>query len=801
MALSNVTSAAAVAACLLAPCAARAQTAQPATDAAEDPSYEEVVVTATRFSESLRNVPVAVTVFDNEALERADVQDIRDIVKFSPGLANGGLAQSGVTRLAIRGIATQTGNGDDPISTYVDGIYLGKPISNVSQLLDVDDVQILRGPQGSLYGRNATGGAILLRTNEPVFEPEASVRASYGSFGRLRVQAVANAPIAENLAVRLAGAITDQKGWGINEANGSRTNSQKNRTVRGSIRFDPTESIKIVFKAEYETRDANLGYKRTNSVEDTPFPPYSDFLPFTIENGVVTLKPGVEGPYSTIVPVPVPTTGTPSLANNENFLYPAKNKKIVWTQHPDVAWIENGKNYLSDGLFRNYARTEGLNLALNLEFALSDSLTLKSSTGYQQVDVFDFRDTDNLGPTSDGGFGNPKSSYNGALDDYWQLYQAVSLQSQTDRLKWILGADFNAAQDDTLFTVGSSTSRTFNRIDTRTRAFAIFGQATYDLTDTLALTAGARYSIDRKEGQRRNCRGNGQVTGEFDPDCTLLTPTDLDPEGNDLSFAKNTWKGFTPEIRATWKALPELTIYGAIAKGFKSGGYSRALQNLPYGPEHVTAFELGFKSAIGRMLTVNVAGFYTDYRDLQVQSTLEPGIARTINADKAEVKGVEFEAFLRPGLGFFLQGTATYTDAKFKDFQEGVRVERVGGGSLFYFVQRAGRPLTRVPKYTASVRGGWSGPIGEMGTLAVDASYAFTSRIPTDDNRFRTLDPRHVVDARLTWTAPSDKLSLSLIGTNLTNKQYLAGLNHSGGGKNVVYTDPRGFFVEISTKF
>src|SRR5690606_38161727 len=154
--------------------------------------------------------------------------------------------------------------------------------------------------------------------------------------------------------------------------------------------------------------------------------------------------------------------------NNENFLYPAKNKKIVWTQHPDVAWIENGKNYLSDGLFRNYARTEGLNLALNLEFALSDSLTLKYSTGYQQVDVSDFRDTDNLGPSSDGGFGNPKSSYNGAIDDYWQLYQAVSLHSQTDRLKWILGADFNAAQDDTLFTVGSSTSRTFNRIDTRT---------------------------------------------------------------------------------------------------------------------------------------------------------------------------------------------------------------------------------------------------------------------------------------------------------------------------------------------
>lgn len=797
MALSNFTSAAAIAACLLVPCGAYAQAARPASSSAE----EDIVVTATRFTESLKNVPVAVTLFNSADLERTDVQDIRDIVKFTPGLANGGVAQGGVTRLAIRGIATQTGNGDDPISTYVDGIYLGKPISNVSQLLDIDDVQILRGPQGSLYGRNATGGAIILRTNEPVFEPEGSFRVSYGSFGRLRVQSVANVPLAENLAIRLAGAITHQKGWGINEANGLKTNNQDNRLVRGTLRFDPSDTVKVVFKAEYETRDANLGYKRANSVADTPFPPYSDFLPFTIENGVVTLKPGVEGPYSTIVPVPVPTTGTPSLANNENFLYPAKNKRIVWTQQPDVAWIENGKNYLSDGLFRNYARTKGLNLALNLEFALNDSLTLKSSTGYQEVDVFDFRDTDNLGPTSDGGFGNPQSSYNGALDDYWQFYQALSLQSETDNLRWILGADFNAAQDDTLFTVGSRTSRTFNRIDTKTRALAFFGQASYDLTDTLTLTAGARYSIDRKEGQRRNCRGNGQVTGEFDPNCTLLTPNDVDPQGNDLSFAKNTWKGFTPEIRATWKALPELTVYGAVAKGFKSGGYSRALQNLPYGPEHVTAFELGFKSAIGRFLTVNVAGFYTDYQDLQVQSTLEPGIARTINADKAEVKGLEFEGVIRPGLGFFLQGAATYTDAKFKDFQEGVRVERVGGGSLFYFVQRAGRPLTRVPKYTASARGGWSGPVGELGTFGLDASYAYTSGIPTDDNKFRYLDPRHVVDARVTWTAPSGDVSLSLIGTNLTNEQHLAGLNHSGGGKNVIYTDPRGFFVEFSVKY
>ena len=126
MALSNFTSAAAIAACLLVPCGAYAQAARPASSSAE----EDIVVTATRFTESLKNVPVAVTLFNSADLERADVQDIRDIVKFTPGLANGGVAQGGVTRLAIRGIATQTGNGDDPISTYVDGIYLGKPISN-----------------------------------------------------------------------------------------------------------------------------------------------------------------------------------------------------------------------------------------------------------------------------------------------------------------------------------------------------------------------------------------------------------------------------------------------------------------------------------------------------------------------------------------------------------------------------------------------------------------------------------------------------------------------------------------------
>ncbi len=723
-------STAVIAALLLAvPNAAFAQASEEST------GEGEIVVTAQRRAERSVDVPITVTTLGTDQLATANARDLVDIAKVTPSLRFDSAA--GFTQPTIRGIGTAvvTSGGGANVGLYVDGFYSPNPLAANSQLMNVQSIQVLKGPQGTLFGRNTTGGAILIQTLEPSEELGGKFKASFGRFNDLLSQGYVTGGVAPGIAVDLEGMYRYGEGFLTNIANGDKHAGQ----------YD-SYSIRTGLKVDIgETGSALVRYMRVKL--DDPRPVSS--------NAYVD---------------PVLGVGAPFFAPPGSF-----------TTDPDLVAKDQ------PGVFRSLSDTfQG---TLKFDFGFAD---FTSYTQYRTEKVDQSQDLD-ISAVPLFQIGIPVRDKT--------LSQEVLLNSKPGgALQWTAGLFYFSNKD--AYQTFADTAGAFrapagpNRLggsSTTTKSYAAFIDATYEITPKLFVTAGARYAHD-------------SVTDAYYEVGTTKNPVP--------SIKSNK---ITPRLVVRYKPTDQSSIYASYTQGYKAAviDVGGSCQNPPafacnaIQPEQVNAYEVGAKFG-NRTITLEAAGFYYDYKNLQVSSYLSDGRANITNAASSEIYGLEGSARLRVAEGFELSAGASWTHARYKTFFNAPVYVRSGCVNPltcpFSFVIPSGTTLRnvtmqRTPEFTGNVGATYKTGLAG-GQLALSGNLYYTSKFFFGPSGIQFPQKGYeVASARIQWTDPSDAMTVALWGDNLTNKRYLTSMQYNSFGLGANWNAPVSYGVELGFSF
>lgn len=737
----------------LLPAAAFAQDAAPAgpaTTAAAKPSPGEqsdgdqpvnlgdIVVTANRRAERLQNVPIAITSLTPTDLVKASITDSAELVHVTPGLRMDG---TGIfSSPTIRGVSTnQASAASDPnVATYIDGVYQQFTVGAIFALADVSQIQVLKGPQGTLFGRNATGGAILISTRDPnLSEAEGSIDLSYGRFNEVIAKAFVSGPIVKDvLGASLSGYVNRYDGFYHNVANGQTTGGLQDYLLRGKIRFQPADGIDLVATGIYSNRrdeDVNKPYSMNGSN---------------------------------------PNLGIPgSVVGDRPF------------------------TYASD--FDPLLTTKTLSGSLRGTFEIGPG-TLSSTTAYTKVKAPLTYDFDQTNLALSQGFENPLSK------TFTQ-----ELVYSTDRIGGVQGtfggfyynskASFDVFVNDDAFVIIS---------DDRAKAYALFGEVNYEITDRLKLVAGLRYSSEKRSVEASGFSFGTQIAA--------------------LARQQKTFHSVTPRASIIYKITPNNNVYFTYSKGFKSGLFnSNAFQVEPIQPEKLTSYEAGTKNSFGAF-SINLSGFYYDYQDLQVSNLVRNGnsfIAIVNNAASSRIYGGELEAAYRPSRDLSLSAGVSYLHARYKKFPSASVIVPVGTftdsglpaigpgacnfanitpsglGGQSVSCDASGNRLIRAPEWSGNVTASYSVHAGD-GLINLSASTYFTTKIYYDAIN-RVKQPAYAMaNARIGWQPfEGDEFEVALWGKNLTNRHVIASEFESELGDLTGTEMPRTYGVQLRYSF
>mgnify|MGYP003652613245 FL=1 len=710
---------------LIAPATVNAQTSESANEGSDD---GVIIVTARRREERQIDVPIAITSFSAEKLTQQGSLDITDIGQTTPNTTLEASRGTNSTLSAfIRGIGQQ-----DPVSgfeqgvgIYLDDVYLNRPQAAVLDIYDVERIEVLRGPQGTLYGRNTIGGAVKYVTKRLPQDPSFKARATYGTYDQAEAVVTASLPISDIVRVGASGARLSRGGFGTNLTNGLENYNKDIWAGRGTLEFGGYgEPVLVRISGDYTKDKSN-------------------------PRGGHRLIPGA-------------VSGAPVLA--------------------DVFDTRGGLNDPIQDI-------EAYGVAMNITANLSDTITFRSISAWRKDDTATPIDFDAL-PAVD--LDVPGLYLNE------QISQEFQLLYEGDRLNGLVGFYYLDAKADTLFDVRLFTTfaglTAFTEADVDTETYAVFADFTYDFTEQLSLSVGGRYTWDERTASilRQNYLGGGSPT--FGGAGIPFGGPSTDFQGT----AK--FKKFTPRASLSFKPTPDHNVYASFSQGFKGGGFdprgvgvnapttnasgipsdSEVAAFLSFRPESVDSYEVGYKgSLLDGALNVALAGFYTDYKDVQIPGSVActvgglPSFCGVINnAGKATLKGLELEADARLGQNLVasgdrltLSGSLGYIDAKYDKY-----ITNIGGvpTDVAQF-----RSVQNTPEWTASGTFAYSTPVGE-GDLFFGTTLSYRSKV----NQFEIANPYidqkgfALWDANLVYNAPDKRWSIGLHGKNLTNKKY-----------------------------
>ncbi len=726
---------------------------------------EEVVITAQKREESVQEVPIAISALSEQRLEEIGFQSFESLSLVVPSLQLGNFGP--VTFINLRGIGNEntTAGGDPGVALHYDGVYLGRPVAYLFSAFDTERVEVLRGPQGTLYGRNATGGSINYITRKPTDELGGEVDLTLGDYDWVRLRGALNLPVGELVQTRLVGFYEERDGYARNTfAGGTRANDADNWGVRAHVALNFSEDSSLLFSGTY----VEVGGVGSQAELRTPFPG-------TLSTPVRTLAgpPGFAccgGPMSGV---------------------PASNRYV------------DGAGVAPQNDLEPFVESQDLAESLDSEFLLVSAtfdhdfggIAFKSITGYGETEYRSDQDADHS-----------------ALDlaelllteRAEQFSQELHLLSSGDSaLQWILGAyyfredadrrsQFFRSRYDAFATAAGVPSGFDVGGDVETTSWAVFGQGSYAFTDALSLTAGVRYSNDEKSGTNRGFQ--------------FLGAPYADPVGGE-------WNRTTYRLAVDYRFTDDVLAYASFSTGYKSGGINQVAAislgatNAVYDPELVDAFEIGLKSTLlERQLQLNVSVYHNIYDDLQFQ-IFGVGGPEAFNASGATVQGVELEAIAAIGdsLGFDL--AVGYTDSEFDDqVIDGVNI---GGNSV-----------QRTPEWTFSTGGTYTYRMASGASLRFRAEYAFTDEIyytalnrdaaPGQPGGSDLADSYDNVNLRAFWTSASDRLLVELAVTNLTDETQegnvfrgIGFLDLPGGGglEEIAYNPPRQVSGRVRYRF
>lgn len=703
--------------------------AQTVSQAPEEPRQEadqgltDIVVTAEKRSTALSRTPVAVTALSGDQLQEQQVRSLADAQALVPGLRVGN--NNGFAQITIRGIGTTSSvpGGEAPVAVNLNEVYVSRPIAQLASIYDVSAIEALRGPQGTLYGRNATAGSVNITTTRPRNELSGYLRGTVGNYRAVNVEgAIGGALVQDKVLIRFAGSYDRHEGYGRNLATGNRVDDKDAYGLRGTVVLKPTPELSGTIILEHYSEDDRVGARHYFGAA-----------------GLLGL-PG--GP-----PAVLPTSQVLG-----GFVAPRLR---------DIAAGIDPRYKLE------FTAATGI-----LEYSTGPFL-LKSVTGYRTQDG---------GQTTALDGGSLLQSVFVARERAEQLSEELQVQYDSDRLQATLGGFYFHEEDratpqiyaqnsDSLYPalgIPAPSPSFFNRFadiggTLTTNAYAVFGQATYELNDKLSLTAGLRYSSEKK-----------RLLSAFRIDTTLSIPfvydpnqplADQSPPAPVTPFPSKTFSSLTPRFGVQYQATPELLLYANYAQGFKSGSFDVSNQNPPYNPEKITSYEAGVKfQGLNDTLRVNLAGFHYDYTDLQVLSVINLQFF-TQNAGTARVRGLEAEVTYLPAPSLQIDLNATYLDSEYKKYL-GASAPRPNAGNVDF----SGNRLNNAPKFTANlgVQNEWAvapGTLRLRGELYYSSRYFFTpdNIAPLDQKAFARVNAFLTLSTDAGW-------DISLFGKNLFDK-------------------------------
>jgi iron complex outermembrane receptor protein len=740
------------------------------TQSADSAEEGGIIVTARRREERLIDVPLSVTALTGESLARQGIQELTQIGQQVPNVTLEVSRGTNTTLTAfIRGVGQQdpVAGFEAGVGLYVDDVYLNRPQAAVLDVYNVERIEVLRGPQGTLYGRNTIGGAIKYVTARLPEDTSLSVRATYGSYDQADLVVTASTPVTDSLRIGASGARLSRGGYGDNLNLGTENYNKDIWAARATVEFD-SGPVFVRLSGDYvkDNSEARQGHR---------------FIPGLL-------------------------SGAPVLDN-------------VFDTRAGLDIVDQ--------------EVEAYGGALNIAIALSDTLTFKSITGYREDASTTPIDFDSL-PAVD--LDVP------AIYENNQFSQELQLLLEGDRLSGVVGfyyLDANAftAFDVALFTtLNGLAAQTLGDVDTET--WSVFGDFTYDLTDTISVSLGGRYTNDKRTSRVLRTTFLGGFSDLFGGTGAAIAVTS-DFEGSE------TFRDFNPRASISWQPNADHNLYFTYSQGFKGGGFdprgqTTACRNatggactadevfdfMSFEPETVDSYEVGWKaSLLDNRVNISLAGFLGQYKDVQIpgsvgfdsngDGTNDTFIGITSNAADADVNGIEFEGtalvgkdFAGDGSRFSINWSLGILDAKFNTF-----IDNFGNDVA------DSRVFQNTPDITAHMGFNLGLPVAngmvDLIGLAALRSDASQFEVP---NPFLDQDGFVLVDASIVYTLDSGAFSIGLHAKNLFDKEYVvAGYNFVVGGFPAgapitptlgregtltgFYGDPRRVFVTAQVNF
>ncbi len=768
--------------------------------AQEEPTVveEEMTVTAQRVEQELQDVPISIIAVSAEDLEQRAINDVQELADAAPGVVVSGQSSStGELALTIRGIGSNTfGLGtESTVGYYVDGVYISRPQGFLNQFLDLERVEVLRGPQGTLWGRNSTGGAINVVTKAPSNQFEGRLFAELGeidspeSAEEQRFAFSLGGGFSDRAFGRLSVQSNQTEDYTFNELLGRTFDNVDGYSVRGAVTFLPTESVSVTVRADLTDNDSHNNF---------------------------TLRPGDIGPDSVL--------GT--LLRFYDLDAPADVHRVAANIAPESAYEESG-------------------FSLDVNWTSGSGLELQSLTSFREFESRRVADVDASALDFVENVGE--------FDVEWYS-QELKLTGSTDNFDWIGGlyyfheegaTNVDTVTDLALFQVqffaaspglflfnpsdfcslgflapptvcgpdyynflaplfglaqpGNKATGNFFTTLLDTDSYAAYGQVYWHVNDRFTLTAGLRFTEDDKE--------HSQTTIDF---ATLLPTTLVDSDS---------WDGVTPKLGLEYRPNDDVLLYGSVTTGFKSGGFNSISVQPSFDEETITSYEVGVKSTLAdRRVTLNASAFHYEYDDLQV-AVLFPDRSSVENAAQATVNGAELDVRFRPNRRFSLELGLSLLDDEFDDFfsqnprdvaiaQDNLNamgnfdpVAAALAAAAVPLTDLSGRSLQRAPDFSGNLALQYVFPVGS-GSLTARGEITMTDDYSFDAFGEFTQDSYELLHANLSWAPGNGRWLFNLYGRNLGDEEYkTAELFARVTGSLQLWAPPASYGLQVAWSF
>jgi iron complex outermembrane recepter protein len=816
---------------------------QAQAEAAPEGGIAEIVVTAQKRAENVQDVPIAISAFTAGALQERAVTSVAALSNLAPNVTlDAGTPFSGSTAVLsayIRGIGANdfAFNIDPGVGIYLDGVYLARSVGANQDLPDVERIEVLKGPQGTLFGRNTIGGAISIVTHDPGKEFSFKGDVTVGRFSLVQTRGTVDLPITDGLGASVSFSTKNRNGYlkripfpgatnfastsinnykaaGYNNAGYGTEGGDNNWNLRGKLKFDRgpfTATLSADYTNVDQSQIANTLIKTTPAVFAGTYncaiiasstdcgggPPAFAYI-------------GGIGGLNTIFDNPT-VYGVNVDADPRNNRLPYDDRFLTGDIDKSYA---NGNNY---------SKLKSYGGSLTLQYDLSDNIALKSITGYRELHW-------NVGTDLDG---SPLNFLHISFTtDQWQFSQELQLlgNAMDKKLNYVLGAYYfkEAGNLHDYVTFAEGLLQVDGPNDLATKNYAFFGQVDYKFNDMFGITVGGRYTHEDKEFEGFQSDANGLTYKILNflaginagpPACANINPISDDCRiaagfpnaGQPLRYyvagvQKKKFNNFAPKVGVQFHPNDDTMVYFSWSKGYKTGGWTTRLSNpLPtapgFGEEKATTYELGVKSTLlDRRLQINAAIFQTDYKGIQLN--FQQGVSPTIqNAGDAKIKGFEVELTAAPVDGFTITGSLGYLDAKYTSVLGPAQV----APNPFQAGVFPGGELPKTPKWKFNISPRYEAKFQNGGKLIFLADFTHSTSLWNDTERAYLLQraATDILNGSITYKEPGEHWDITVGGTNLTDTRYLVtGQAQIAGGQFYgTYSRPREWYARLGVKF